>query len=566
MRKKLLSLLLVLVLSLALSAPAFAVYYTNLLPAVRTMPGSYAGKTFIIHSNDVHGAIDGYAYMAALRDLFLERGASDVLLVDAGDFSQGSTYVSTTKGKAAIDMMNAAGYDVVTLGNHEFDFGYPQLMQNLADAHFQAICCNVFLDETGASILPGSCVTETKDGLKIGFVGVETPETATKVNPGLITDISFSNFDKLYETVQAEVDSIRDDCDLIIGLTHLGMNTESATNGYRSVDLLHNVDGIAFAIDAHSHDVMTETPEGDPIQSTGTKFAYVGVVIIDNATKTVEDHFLLPTSALSKDEEVAAAAQEIIDAVDADYNSPFATTEVWLNGERDPGNRTEETNLGDLIVDALVWSVVKEGGIEQVEPNQVVGITNGGGIRASIDVGEMAMKDINTVMPFGNTVAVIYVTGDELLEALEASTFSTPGAIGGFPQTSGIKWTLDTTVEFDQGELYTLNGKDTSYYAPASIKRVTIESINGEPFDPAATYAVVTNNFLAAGGDTYNVFNRAYNEGSGFDTGIPMDQAVMDYITNELGGVITAEMYGEAAGRMTLILAEETAEEAAPAA
>ena len=564
MTRKMLSLLLVLALALAMSVPAFAVYYNDLLPAVRTMPGSYAGKTFILHSNDVHGAIDGYAYMTGLRNQFLDRGASDVLLVDAGDFSQGSIYVSTTKGKAAIDMMNAAGYDVVTLGNHEFDFGYDQLMENLADAQFQTICCDVYLDETGEAILPPSTVVETSDGLKIGFVGVETPETATKVNPGLISEISFATFDKLYEATQEAVDAIKDDCDLVIGLTHLGMNTESATNGYRSLDLLNNVEGIDFAIDAHSHDVMSETPEGDPIQSTGTKFAYVGVMIIDNATKTIEDHFLLSTAALSKDEEVAAAAQEIIDAVDAEYNNPFATTEVWLNGERDPGNRTEETNLGDLVTDAMVWSVVKEGGIEQVEPNNVVGITNGGGIRASIDAGDVTMKDINTVLPFGNTVAVIYVTGEELLEALEASTFSTPEAVGGFPQTSGIQWTVDTTVEFDQGEIYTLNGKETSYYAPASIKRVSIESVNGEPFDPEATYAVVTNNFIASGGDTYNVFNRAYDEGSGFDTGIPMDEAVMDYVTNELGGVISADMYGEPRGSLTL--AVEVEEEVEPAA
>ena len=172
-----------------------------------------------------------------------------------------------------------------------------------------------YLDETGESILPPSTILETKSGLKLGFVGVETPETSTKVNPGLITEISFSNFDNLYEAVQAAVDSVKDEADLVFGLTHLGMNAESATNGYRSLDLLNKVQGIDFAIDAHSHDVMSETPEGDPIQSTGTKFAYVGVVVIDDATKTIEDHFLLDTSNLEKDEEVAAVAQEIMDGV-----------------------------------------------------------------------------------------------------------------------------------------------------------------------------------------------------------------------------------------------------------
>ena len=562
MSKKLVSLVLALALVLAMGSTALADYYSNLLPVVTTFSPDVNGKTVILHSNDVHGAIAGYAYMPALRDRLLADGATQVLLVDAGDFSQGDIYVSVNKGKAAIDMMNAAGYDVVTLGNHEFDFGYAQLMENLSDAKFTAICCDVFSDETGESILPPSTIVETKSGMKLGFVGVETPETATKVNPGLITEISFATFGKLYDTVQAAVDDIKGECDLVIGLTHLGVDAESASNGYRSVDLLNTVDGIDFVIDAHSHTVMTSAKYDLPIQSTGTKFAYVGVVIIDNVTKKVENHFLLSTASLEKDEEVAAAAQEIIDAVDEEYNTAFATSEVFLNGEREPGNRTEETNLGDLVIDAMVWKVMKEGGIEQTDPSHVVGITNGGGIRASIEAGDVTMKDINTVLPFGNTVAVIYVKGSELLEALEASTFSTPEAIGGFPQTSGITWSLDTSVPYHKGDVYKLNGKDTSYFAPVSINRVTIESVNGEAFDPEATYAVVTNDFLAAGGDTYNVFNRAYSAGTGFDTGIPMDQAVVNYITEALGGSITAEQYGQPRGSLTIILPEETGEEA----
>ena len=197
-------------------------------------------------------------------------------------------------------------------------------------------------------------------------------------------------------------------------------------------------------------------------------------------------------------------------------------------------------------------SAISNGGVEKYYDAPVVGVTNGGGIRASIEIGEVAKKDINTVLPFGNTVFVVYVTGSELLEALEASTFCTPEAIGGFPQTCGIEWTLDTTAEYDQGEIYTLDGKESSYYAPASIKRVSIQSINGEPFDEAATYAVVTNNFCAAGGDTYNVFNRAYAQGFGFDTGIPMDEAVMDYITEVLEGVI-GDAYAEPSALPTQI-------------
>ena len=560
MNKKLLSFLLVLALALTMSATVLAEDYGSLLPAVKTIPADYTGKTIILHSNDVHGQLDGYACMAALRTQFLDAGASNVLLVDAGDFSQGSPYVSVSKGATAIEMMNAAGYDVVTLGNHEFDYGYAQLMENLKSASFTTLCCNVYLDETGEPILPGSCVTELPNGLKIGFIGVETPETATKVNPGLISEISFATFDDLYAAAQMAVDEVKDKCDIVIALTHLGMEPEGALNGYRSADLLDKVTGIDFVIDGHAHYVMTSSFDGKPIQSTGTKFAYAGVVVIDDETKTVEDNFLLDTSKLAKDEGVDAVAQEIMGSVDEVYGAPFATSEVVLDGDK-PNVRTHETNLGDLVTDAIVWSVIKEGGIEQVEPNQVVGITNGGGIRVTLQPGDISMSDINTVMPFGNTVAVIYVTGEELLEALEASTFCTPAAIGGYPQTSGIEWTLDTTKAYDQGDVYTLNGKESSYFAPASIQRVTITAINGEPFDPAATYAVVTNNFLAAGGDTYNVFNRAYSEGAGFDTGITLDVAVQNYITEVLEGKITAEMYGEPRGSLTQILAEEAEEE-----
>ena len=567
--KKILALVLSLVMLLALGVTSYADYdYAANAKVVHT---DYTGKTVILHSNDVHGAIDGYAYMKELKNEFLAAGAKEVLLVDAGDFSQGTTYVSSSKGDSAIAMMNAAGYDIVTLGNHEFDFGYAELMENLKGAEFQAICADVYVDETGETILPATAVVEVETvdpeaevaegeepptNLRIGFFGMETPETATKVNPGLIKEISFATFDDLYASAQIAVDALKEEnVDLIIGLVHLGVDKESAANGYRSIDLFEKVPDIDFLIDGHSHTVMTAGENGEPIQSTGTKFDNIGVVVIDNETKTISENFLIATAGLKKDADILAAAQEIIDAVDAEYSAVFATSEMLLNGERDPGNRTEQTNLGTLITDAMVWSVVSEGAMEAYYEAPVVGVTNGGGIRATIEAGDVTKKDINTVLPFGNTVAVIYVKGTELLEALEASTYCTPEAIGGFPQTSGIEWTLDTTKEFDQGDIYTLDGKESSYYAPASIQRVTITAINGEPFDENAVYAVVTNNFCAAGGDTYNVFNRAYSEGFGFDTGIPMDEAVMDYVSEVLNGVIGSD-YAEPSAQAVQIRAD----------
>jgi len=561
--KKLISLLLALCLVLSLT-PVFAEEDWNgaqfaAAADVRTELGSdYSGKTVILHSNDVHGQIDGYAYIAGLKNSFLQLGAADVILADAGDFTQGDIYVIASKGASAVEMMNAAGYDIVTLGNHEFDFGYDQIMENLSAAKFKTICANVFLEETGEPILPKTAVIETSAGLKLGFFGIETPETVTKVHPAVIKQIRITAFEELYKAGQEAVDELKaENVDLVFGLLHLGMDEESSVNAYRSKDFLQRVSGVDFAIDGHGHYVMTEGQDGEPIQSTGTKFSHVGVIVIDNETKKIEDHFLVPTYNGSKlytakfiDEGVDARAQDIMAKVNEEYGAPFARSEVHLNGDKAPGNRTEETNMGDLITDAMVWYVAKEGGLEQTELNDIVGITNGGGIRAPIEVGDVSRKNVNTVLPFGNTVAVVYVTGNELLEALEASTFCTPDSIGGFPQTSGIQWTLDTTKPYDKGEVYIVDGKETSYFAPASIQRVSIQKINGEDFDPEKVYAVVTNNFCSAGGDTYNVFVR---NSSSFDTAIAMDEAVMAYITDVLNGVITEEAYGAPRGSLTII-------------
>ena len=554
--RAILALLMALVLSLSLGFGVFA--DPSYTADIRTeLAEDYTGKTVILHSNDVHGEIAGYAYIAGLRDALKEKGA-EVILVDAGDFSQGDPNVSVSKGLSAVEMMNAAAYDYVTLGNHEFDFGSAQLRENLAQASFKTICADVYAD--GALLLDGSVVCTGESGLKIGFFGMETPETATKVNPGMIKEISFATFDELYASAQTQIDALKaENVDLVISLAHLGVDDESAANGYRSIDLYSRTTGIDFILDGHSHTVMTIGPAGEPIQSTGTKFAYVGVVVIDNATKQIEDHFLMATKQLDedgnvvaellpKDEAVAAKAAEIAAVVDAQYGAVFAQSEVSLNGERSPGN---------LITDAMLWSVVNAGSITQVPAENIVAITNGGGIRAAVNPGDVTMKDINTVLPFGNTVAVIYVTGSELLEALEASTYELP--IGGYPQTAGIKWTLDTTKDFDQGSLYIVGGKETTYYGPNSIQRVSIQSVNGKDFDPEAMYAVVTNNFVAAGGDTYAVFNKAYertDEYAGFDTSIPLDQAVVDYIKTELGGVIPASRYATDRGDMTMVLPE----------
>ena len=547
--KKLLSLLLVLCLVLSLSCTAFAAGAEKPLD----------GKTVILHSNDVHGAIDLYAAMAALKADYEAQGA-EVILADAGDYSQGTVYVSVNKGADAVTMMNATGYDVVTLGNHEFDYGYAQLAENMKAAKFQILCADV-LGADGKTIFDGNTIIE-KGGVKIGFFGLDTPEAQTKANPKLIQGLKFlagADGKELYDCAAAQVADLKaKGADLVVCLAHLGVDESSEP--YTSYDLAKNVQGIDFIIDGHSHSVMTAGPNGEAIQSTGTAFANIGVITIDNATKKIVGNELKAiwhteknadgksvtvVDYKTRDEKVAAAAKAIIDPIDKAYDEKFAVSEVALNGAKAPnGNRDSETNLGDLITDAMLWKVLADAEITVAKEN-VVAITNGGGIRASIGVGDVTKKDINTVLPFGNTLAVVYVKGSELLEALEASTFCTPESIGGFPQVAGMQFTVATYETYDKNDESYPN---STYYGPKTINRVTIGSINGKDFDPEATYAVITNNFVAGGGDTYYAFAAATNQ---FDTGLPLDEVVMEYITKELKGVI-GETYAEPAGRIVV--------------
>lgn len=513
------------------------------------------GKTYILHTNDVHGQLMGYANITALKEELEAKGAK-VILVDAGDYSQGTIYVSLNKGMNAIEMMNAAGYDVVTLGNHEFDYGYEQVKTNMAAFNGKVLCANVL--ENDKSIFDGHTIIE-KDGVKIGFFGMETPEASTKANPALIKGLKFPAGKEMYAIAQKEVDALKaEGADIIVCLAHLGVDGESEPN--RSYDLYKNVKGIDFVIDGHSHTVMTKGENGEPIQSTGTKFENIGVIVIDNATKKIEKNYLeaivwkdLGDKKISDRENdrpmnatVQAAAAAIMDAIDAEFGKPFAKSEVDLNGAKDPGNRTMETNLGDLITDAMMWKILQDTSEVTVPKENILAITNGGGIRAPIAKGDISMKDVNTVLPFGNTLSVVYVTGAELLEALEASTYSTPKAIGGFPQVSGIKFTIDVNKPYAKNDT---TYPDSTYYGPKSINRVSIQEVNGKPFDPKATYAVITNNFLAAGGDTYYAFASASAQ---FDTGLPLDEVLMEYITEGLNGVITAAKYEKTQGRITI--------------
>ena len=532
MKKKVLSLVLVLAMMFSLCITAGA----------EEPAEDLSGSIIILHTNDVHGAIDGYAKAAALKKTYEEMGAY-VLLMDAGDFIQGDPTVSTSEGATAVELMNLAGYDVAAPGNHEFDYGYANLKALVSEADFPIVAANVLYG--GKAAFNDNVTFTAPDGTKIGVFGLDTPETATKAHPAKIKGVTFLADDELFACAQEQVNELEaEGCDIIVCLGHLGIDDESTGN--RSMDLLEEVDGIDLFIDGHSHsdldDIAGAVGESCMVNdtiltSTGTKFENIGLVVISDG---VMEATAIPTADITvkPDGTVADRAAAIQKAVDDEYGAVFAKTEVELNGVK-AEVRTGETNLGNLITDALVWGAAEAG--TKVD----AAVTNGGGIRASIAKGGITKKDVNTVLPFGNTLSIVKVTGAELLEALEASTYCTPETIGGFPHVSGIVFTVDTGKPYDQGEQY----PGSTYYAPKSIQRVTIQSVGGKAFDPNATYTIATNDFMAAGGDTYYAFKTA---SVNYDLGVPMDEVVMDYITTKLKGVVSAEDYGAPEGRITI--------------
>jgi len=549
--KKILSLVLALAMMLCAFAPAMA-------------EGALEGKLVILHTNDIHGRAVadaesfGYARIAMLKKNLQAQGA-EVILMDAGDFSQGTPLVNLGYGKNAVEFMNAAGYDIATLGNHEFDWGSDNMEQNMANAKFAVVCANLTRAADGTLVFPANKIYETAIG-KVGVFGLDTPETMTKTHPDKVKGISFAQGEELFAVAQAQVAELEAaGCDLIVCLGHLGEDDESTGN--RSIDLLEKVTGIDLFIDGHSHTTIDGgVMNGETLRtSTGNYAEAIGYVVAEKVTEeevtsialnaglwTIAENdeaALALGNGLAIDEEVAAIVNTLNDAVEAELSATFAKTEVFLDGNRAPGVRTQETNLGDFAADSILWAAKQALGEDKVD----AALTNGGGIRASIEIGDVTMKDMKTVFPFGNEVATLTITGAELLEALEAATFSTPDAIGAFPQVAGIEFTIDTTVAYENGEQYA----NSTYYAPAKPgSRVTIATVGGEAWAADAEYVIATNDFTAAGGDTYGVFAYPFTQ-TGYKTGVALEDALVNYTQTVLEGVI-GEQYAAPAGRITI--------------
>lgn len=490
---------------------------------------SYAGKTVILQTNDVHGYLENYAVLPPLKKE-LERRGAEVLLLDIGDFSIGTPYVYYSKGRDAVTLMNAVGYDAACLGNHEFDLGPKQLLQNLSMAQFPVLCANVYYQ--GERLCQPAWTKTLSSGLTLGFFALDTPLTFSGISADRLEEITILSGQEMAACAQGQIDALRDQgADMVLGMFHLGVGATAAPAD-RSFDVYRKLTGCDFVLDGHSHVDMTEGPDGEPIQNTGSYFKNIGVVVLDNATASVEENFLLPTDGLPQDASIASMVRQINEKVDTAYAQMRAVSQVSLPHTNAAKG---EIALGDLLTDGLRAGMLREYGAMQVGEDHVVALLRSGDLVASLPRGTVSRRDVQLAMTRNLTVSLVSVTGRQLQEILEAATSTAPAASGDIPQTSGITFTVNTGFAYDPGTPYA-----TSHFArPASFRRVTINKINGRTFRPNDTYLLLTDNVTAAGVGPYGLLGELFVR----NTGVLVEECVAAYVEEDLNKVIPASLY-----------------------
>ena len=483
----------------------------------------------ILYTNDVHTYIDNkspkptYAAIAALKKSIEDTGR-DVLLVDAGDHIQGTAYGSMDDGATIIELMNEAGYDLATPGNHEFDYGMARAKAVLQEADFPYVSCNWVDLRTGFNVLP-SVKFFFVGGRKIAFVGVTTPETFTKSTPAYFMNDAQTKYiydilggedgQKLYDAVQKAIDKAEFwGADTIIGLGHLGVDPSSSP--WTSEEVIAHTHGFTAFIDGHSHTVMANKQVTDAsgkavtLTQTGSYFKNIGKMTV-GADGTITTELIDTYEGL--DAAVAATASNWISAVDDMLGEEIAVgdTKFYIN---DPATgkrriRSGETNLGDFVADGI-YTYFNE--IEELHCD--IAIMNGGGIRTDVEAGPWSFKTCKTVSPFGNVACLMSVTGQQIQDALEfGARFA--GAEGkengGFLQVAGARYTIHpmipNTVQTNDKNVWT---------GSAAIPRVSNVEIYDKttgtykPLDPNATYALAGMNYTLRNlGDGFAMFDGA---------------------------------------------------------
>ena len=503
----------------------------------------------ILGTSDVHCGIDqniGYAGFAAYKKALAETH-NYVALVDAGDAIQGDTIGTLSKGEYIVDIMNEVGYDVVTPGNHEFDYGMDQFL-------------NVIVPKMKATYVSANFMKDDKPVFdtykmmtfgekKVAFVGISTPETLVKSTPTYFQD-KFGNYiydfcndstgDKLYKAVQTAINTAKKaGADYVVAVAHLGDDEASAP--WTSMDVIKNTKGIDVLMDGHAHSTVVKSvknKDGKSIKmvATGTKLENIGkIVIAENGTITAE--YVGADVAKDKDADIT----KFVDSIKAKYkeleNKVVAKTDVDLIIADQNENRlirSQETNLGDLCADAYKNVLGAD-----------IAFVNGGGIRTSIAKGNITYGQIIAVHPFGNMACVVEATGQQILDALEFGSRNVgKGENGGFLQVAGLTYNINTYLEStveenDKGEFVKVAGK----YRVFDVK------VNGETLDLAKTYTLASHNYmLKNGGDGFVMFknNKILQDEVMID-----NQVLINYIQNNLKGVVNDE-YAQAQGRINI--------------
>ena len=500
------------------------------------------GDIVIIHTNDVHCNYTNYSKVAAL--------AEDAdLLVDAGDAIQGGVIGTLSKGEYIVDIMNYLEYDLAVPGNHEFDYGADRFLE-LAEqyAAYPYVACNFITTATGTSCFDAYKIFEV-NGTKIAFVGIATPESFTKSTPTYFQDANGNYIysfcedetgEALYAAVQNAIDAARNEgADYVIALAHLGIDPSSSP--WTSAEVIANTTGLDVMIDGHSHSIVRtkiEDKDGHKVilQQTGSKLGYIGKITI-KSSGTIS-YTRINTDTIEDDPDTADYIAAITEKFDALRKTVVARSEVGLTINGADGLRAvrkAETNLGDLCADAI-----------RIMMGADIGLINGGGIRANISIGDITYGDIVNVHPFGNEMCLVEVSGQQIKDALEMGAHATPDENGGFLQVSGLTYTIHTAIPSsvvidDQGMFVEVNGD----------YRVSDIMVGEEPLDVNKTYKLASHNYmLKNAGDGYSMFG-VDNVTMLLDCVITDNQLLINYIVDELGGVV-GQQYAAPAGRIII--------------
>ena len=499
---------------------------------------------YVLYTNDVHCGADhgvGYDGISYVRQALNAAGA-DVLVADCGDFLHGGLIGTLSRGEAIVELMNSVGYDIAVPGNHEFEYGMERFLELVDMAEFPVVSAN-FVGADGELVLAPYFMTE-RGGRRIAFVGATTPSTLSTSTPSYYMDAEGSliygfcqdeSGEKFYDAVQSAVDSARrDGADTVIVLAHLGIELQSSP--WTSGDLITHTTGIDAVLDGHSHSVIEQevvkNADGEEVilTSTGTDMQNLGCLVIAPDGKTssylINSAFdtVLADSVAKTDE----LAREVVAHTDVDLCITDPAT-----GKRMV--RQCETNLGDLCADAY-----------RAATGAQIAMVNAGNVRADIPAGDITYGQIINVSPFNNTVCVAEVTGQELLDALEVDVSSLPGERGGFPQVSGIAFTVDVSIP--SGVTIDENGECTGIEGERRVRDVTV---GGEPLDPDAVYTLASVDFvLKEGGDGQTMFR---GKTLLIDGGKLDNQVLIEYIVDVLGSVGEGyeDPYGD--GRITIV-------------